>query len=117
MNHPAEIVFKHLRAISARLFELIHDLDARRKLVDEYFRVHPSTSEILGRWYPVLTGHIPMEWVVANDADPKRRILYIHGGSWISGSLSGYRAFISRVSRAAKAAVLSVDYRLAPEHM
>ena len=71
----------------------------------------------MGQWYPVRTGHIPMEWVVANGADPKRRILYIHGGSWISGSLSGYRAFISRVSQAAKAVVLSVDYRLAPEHV
>ncbi|HXE97023.1 MAG TPA: alpha/beta hydrolase [Dongiaceae bacterium] len=117
MNYPTEKVFEHLRDIAARAFEQIHDLAARRKLIDQYFRVHPSTSEILGQSYPVRTGHIPMEWVVADGADPNRRILYIHGGSWISGSISGYRAFISRVSRAAKAAVLSVDYRLAPEHM
>jgi monoterpene epsilon-lactone hydrolase len=117
MNYPTEKVFDHLRTIAVRAFELIHDLDARRKLIDQYFCVHPSTSEILGQWYPVRTGHIPMEWVVANGADPNRRILYIHGGSWVSGSLSGYRAFLSRVSKAAKAVVLSVDYRLAPEHL
>lgn len=116
MNNPTEKVFDHLRSIAARAFELIRDLDARRKLIDQYFCVHPSTSEILGQWYPVRTGHIPMEWVIANTADPNRRILYIHGGSWVSGSLSGYRAFLSRVSQAAKAVVLSVDYRLAPEH-
>ena len=116
MNNPAEKVFDHLRAISVRAFELIHDLDARRKLIDQYFCVHPSTSEIHGQWYPVKTDHIPMEWVVANGADPNRRILYIHGGSWISGSLSGYRAFLSRVSQATGAVVLSVEYRLAPEH-
>ena len=40
----------------------------------------------------------------------------MHGGSWISGSPAGYRAFLSRVSLAAGAAVLAVDYRLAPEH-
>ncbi|WDP92745.1 MAG: alpha/beta hydrolase [Desulfobacter sp.] len=57
-----------------------------------------------------------MEWVIAEGADPHRRILYIHGGSWVSGSLSGYRAFLSRISRAAGAVVLSVDYCLAPEH-
>ncbi len=116
MNDPAEKAFAHLRGIAVRAFELIHDLDARRKLIDQYFRVHPSTSEILGQWHPVRTGHIPMEWVVADGADPSRRILYIHGGSWISGSLAGYRAFASRVSQAAGAAVLAVDYRLAPEH-
>ena len=117
MNNPAEKVFAHLRAIAIRAFELIHDLDARRKLIDQYFCVHPSTSEIYGQWYPVNTGHIPMEWVVANGADPNRRILYIHGGSWISGSLAGYRAFLSRVSQATGAVVLSVDYRLAPENL
>lgn len=117
MNYPTEKVFDHLRAIAVRAFELTHDLDARRKLIDQYFCLHPSTSEIHGQWYPVRTGHIPMEWVVANAADPNRRILYIHGGSWVSGSLAGYRAFLSRVSQAAGAVVLSVDYRLAPEHL
>jgi epsilon-lactone hydrolase len=116
MDSPAEHVFDHLRAISARAFELIHDLDARRKLIDQYFCVHSSTSEMRGQWYPAKAGHIPMEWVVANGADPNRRILYIHGGSWISGSPAGYRAFLSRVSQATGAVVLAVDYRLAPEH-
>lgn len=109
-------VLDHLRAIAVRAFELIHDIDARRQLIDQYFRVHPSTSKVQGQWRPVKTGHISMEWVVANGADPKRRILYLHGGSWISGSLSGYRAFLSRISQATGAVVLSVDYRLAPEH-
>ena len=57
-----------------------------------------------------------MEWVIAEGADSNRRILYVHGGSWISGSPAGYRAFLSRVSQAAGAVVLAVDYRLAPEH-
>lgn len=109
-------VLDHLRSIAARAFELINDIDARRKLIDQYFNVHPSTAVVRGKWYPFKTGAISMEWVIANGADPNRRILYIHGGSWVSGSLSGYRAFLSRVSRATGAVVLSVDYRLAPEH-
>nr|WP_054689420.1 alpha/beta hydrolase fold domain-containing protein [Desulfosarcina cetonica] len=113
---PAEKVIDHLRAISAQAFKLIHDLDARRKLIDRYFCVHPSTSHVHGQWHPVKTDHIPMEWVMASGADAHRRILYIHGGSWISGSLAGYRAFLSRISQATGAVVLAVDYRLAPEH-
>jgi len=116
MSSASEKVFDHLRGIAAQAFELIHDLDARRKLIDQYFRVHPSTSAVIGRHHPVVIDRIPAEWVVADNADPDRRILYIHGGSWISGSLNGYRAFASRISRAAEAAVLVVDYRLAPEH-
>jgi epsilon-lactone hydrolase len=117
MNNPTERVFDHLRAIAVRALELVQDLEAQRRLIDEYFRVDPSTSEVHGQCYPVRAGHIPMEWVVAGAANPNRRILYIHGGSWVSGSLSGYRAFLSRVSLAAQAAVLAVDYRLAPEHI
>jgi acetyl esterase/lipase len=116
MDNPIGRVFDHLRAIADRAFELINDLDARRKLIERYFSAHPSTARIQGRWYPAKAGAIPMEWVVADGVDPGRRILYMHGGSWISGSPAGYRAFLSRVSRAAGAVVLAVDYRLAPEH-
>ena len=116
MDQPTEVVFNHLRSIADQAFKLIHDIDARRKLIEQYFCVHPSTSEIHGQWYPVKAGHIDMEWVVADGADPNRRILYIHGGSWISGSPAGYRAFLSRVSQASGAVVLTVDYRLAPEN-
>lgn len=116
MDKPTEQVFNHLRSIADQAFKLIHDFEARRKLIEQYFCVHPSTSEIHGQWYPVKADQIPMEWVTADNADPNRRILYIHGGSWISGSPAGYRAFLSRVSQAAGAVVLAVDYRLAPEH-
>jgi acetyl esterase/lipase len=116
MDQPIEAVFNHLRSIADQSFKLIHDIEAQRKLIEQYFCVHPSTSEIHGQWYPVKTDHISMEWIVADVADPDRRILYMHGGSWISGSPAGYRAFLSRVSQATGAVVLAVDYRLAPEH-
>ncbi len=116
MDQPTEAVFNHLRSIADQAFTLINDIDARRKLIEQYFCVHPSTSKLQGKWYPVKEGSISMEWIVADGADLNRRILYMHGGSWISGSSAGYRAFLSRISQAAGAVVLSVDYRLAPEH-
>jgi monoterpene epsilon-lactone hydrolase len=116
VDQPTEQVFKHLRALADQAFRLIHDIDARRKLIEQYFCVHPSTADIHGHWFPSKAGPVPMEWIAADDVDPDRRILYMHGGSWISGSSAGYRAFLSRVSQASNAVVLSVDYRLAPEH-
>jgi len=77
MDKSIDKVLDHLRAIADRAFELIDDIDARRKLIEQYFCVHPSTSEIHGQWYPVKTGNISMEWVAADGADPDRRILYI----------------------------------------
>lgn len=56
------------------------------------------------------------EWVIAPNANPQRRILYIHGGAWTAGSSRSHRAITDRLSHVAQAAVFAVDYRLMPEH-
>jgi len=65
---------------------------------------------------PVKVGEIPCEWVVAPGAATDIRVLYIHGGGFISGSGGFYVPLASHLSKFAKCAVLLVDYRLAPEH-
>lgn len=56
------------------------------------------------------------EWVLAPQADSKRRLLYIHGGAWIAGSPTSHRSITDRLSRLTGAAVFALDYRLLPEH-
>ena len=64
----------------------------------------------------IMVGEIPCEWVLAPAADPNLRLLYLHGGGWVSGSGASYLSLAARISAAAKCAVLLPDYRLAPEH-
>lgn len=64
----------------------------------------------------VKVGEIPCEWVLAPGADPDLRLLYLHGGGWVSGSGGNYLPLAADISLAAKCAVLLPDYRLAPEH-
>ncbi len=61
-------------------------------------------------------GEIPCEWVLAPGADPDLRLLYLHGGGFVSGSGGFYLPLAAHISAAAKCAVLLPDYRLAPEH-
>lgn len=56
------------------------------------------------------------EWVLAEGADPNRRLLYLHGGAFMAGSPKSHRPLTERLSRDNGAAVLSVDYRMMPEH-
>ncbi|HUY39880.1 MAG TPA: alpha/beta hydrolase [Candidatus Binataceae bacterium] len=65
---------------------------------------------------PVSAGGVKAEWVAAPGADAGRAILYLHGGGYVIGSINTHRAMAGRISRAAKARVLLIDYRLAPEH-
>ena len=61
-------------------------------------------------------GDMPCEWVVTPNADPDLRLLYLHGGGYVSGSGANYLPLAANISAAAKCAVLLPDYRLAPEH-
>lgn len=61
-----------------------------------------------------VAGHAA-EWVRAPGSQAGRAILYLHGGGYVMGSLTTHRALAGEFSRAAQAAVLLVDYRLAPE--
>ena len=83
-----------------------------RKYVDEAFadRVLDAT------FVPVDAGGVPAEWVLAPGADPRRRLLYIHGGAFVFGSPRSHRTLTSRFSALSGAAVLAIDYRLMPEH-
>ena len=64
----------------------------------------------------VMISDIPCEWVLAPGADSDVRLLYLHGGGWVSGSGGNYLPLAADISAAAKCAVLLPDYRLAPEH-
>lgn len=46
---------------------------------------------------------------------PRALIVYFHGGGWTIGSLDGYDGALRRLANTSGCAVLSVDYRLAPE--
>ena len=56
------------------------------------------------------------DWVLAPGADPDLRLLYLHGGGYVSGSPANYLPLAADLSAAARCAVLLPDYRLAPEH-
>jgi phosphinothricin tripeptide acetyl hydrolase len=65
---------------------------------------------------PVDANGAPAEWTVAEGARDDVAIVYFHGGGYVMGSLNTHRGHCARISQAARARVLTVDYRLAPEH-
>ncbi|HTO58747.1 MAG TPA: alpha/beta hydrolase, partial [Pseudomonadales bacterium] len=64
----------------------------------------------------VSAGGVSAAWITAPNAVRDRTILYLHGGGYVIGSINTHKELASRLSRAAQARVLLIDYRLAPEH-
>jgi acetyl esterase/lipase len=65
---------------------------------------------------PATVNGVKCEWTIAVNSAPSRRILFMHGGAFLLGSPKGHRRFTDQLAKLAKAAVLSVDYRMLPEH-
>lgn len=56
------------------------------------------------------------EWVRAPGVSTQRAILYFHGGAFLTCGLNTHRPLVTRLSKAADAAVLTVGYRKLPSH-
>lgn len=65
---------------------------------------------------PIDVAGRPGEALEPADAVAGRTILHLHGGGYVLGSCSTHRALGTWLARAARARVLTLDYRLAPEH-
>ena len=50
------------------------------------------------------------------DGDPRPLLVFLHGGGFVFGDLESHDAMCRRLCLTARVAVLSVDYRRAPEH-
>jgi acetyl esterase len=50
------------------------------------------------------------------DTDPLPTVVYFHGGGWVLGDLDSHLGHARRICSQVHATVISVDYRLAPEH-
>lgn len=58
--------------------------------------------------------YVPQRLVRSNDGDPL--LVFFHGGGWVVGSIDSHDAPCRVLAEHAGVRVLSVDYRLAPEH-
>ena len=74
------------------------------------------TIDVAARYSRVNAGGVTAEWVAADGASDSMVVLYFHGGGYIIGSPRTHRPMLAHLSRDSGARVLSLDYRLAPEH-
>ena len=76
----------------------------------------PDMESVRDIVIPSRAGGVPARVYSPSSAAPGL-VLYFHGGGWVVGTLDGWDASVRGLAVASGCDVVSVDYRLAPEHV
>ena len=91
-------------------------LAAKRKFFDELGLAREFDCEFRDDIAKIGKVKVSGEWTLPADCDPKRRILYLHGGAHTVGSAISHRPIITNLANRTGCAVFAPNYRLLPEN-
>ncbi len=90
-------------------------VEQHRRFVTVAERLVPDPPSHI-RTIPVDADGVRADMIATPASEGDRHVLFLHGGAFIIGSPKLYRHLTWRIASAARARLLAVDYRLAPEH-
>ena len=95
-----------------------HDIAEIRRTLDEAARLgpRPEVAAVKDLEIPGPAGPIPVRVYRASEQEERPVLVYLHGGGWVICSLETHDVTCRQLANAADCVVVSVDYRLAPEH-
>src|SRR5688572_10896353 len=76
----------------------------------------PEIGSIVDRTIPGPAGEIPVKIFTPTGSAPFPLLVFLHGGGWVIGSPNTHAKLCAELAEGAGVVVMSVDYRLAPEH-
>jgi len=89
-------------------------VDEQRRLLRELLSAQPLPADVTVS--PADLGGVPTAEITIDGIEPRHVVLYFHGGVYAMGEAALAADLASQVARRTDAKVISVDYRLAPEH-
>jgi monoterpene epsilon-lactone hydrolase len=86
----------------------------QRRILKDLVSAQPLPAEVTVT--KAALGNVPTAEVTVDGIEPRHVVLYFHGGVYVIGDAFLAAELASQVGRRTQAKVISVDYRLAPEH-
>jgi epsilon-lactone hydrolase len=86
----------------------------QRRLLRERASARPVPADVTVT--PAELGGVPAAGITIDGIEPRHVVLYFHGGVYVLGDAFQSADLASQIGRRAQARVISLDYRLAPEH-
>ncbi len=90
------------------------DVNEQRRLLRALLSAQPLPPEVTVT--AAALGGVPTAEITVDGVEPRHVVLYFHGGVYVIGDAFLAADLASQVGRRTRARVISVDYRLAPEH-
>ena len=90
------------------------DVNEQRRLLRELTSAQPLPADVTVT--AAALGGVPTAEITIDGIEPRHVVLYFHGGVYVLGDAFQAAGLASQIGRRTRAKVISVDYRLAPEH-
>jgi epsilon-lactone hydrolase len=95
-------------------FPVGSDVNEQRRLLRELLSAQPLPADVT--MTAAALGGVPTAEITVDGIEARHVVLYFHGGVYVMGDAFLAADLASQVGRRTDAKVISVDYRLAPEH-
>jgi len=95
-------------------FPVGSSVDEQRRILRDLTSAQPLPADVTVT--AAALGGIPTAEITIDGIEPRHVVLYFHGGVYVIGDAFLAAGLASQIGRRARAKVISVDYRLAPEH-
>jgi epsilon-lactone hydrolase len=90
------------------------DVSEQRRLLKELISAQPLPAGVTVT--AAVLGGVPTAEVTVDGVAPRHVVLYFHGGVYVLGDAFQAAGLAAQIGRRTQARVISVDYRLGPEH-
>ena len=119
LDHDAEILIKMIQEANRPTFESVGAVAARDLYMAGRKALSPDPmpiAETRDVAIPGSGGPIPARLYRSAKNGTLPVLVFLHGGGWVVGNIDSHEAMCRHLANRAECAVLSVDYRMGPEH-
>jgi acetyl esterase len=117
LDAQAQRVIEAMTALNLKPVESSTPDEARESIRSRTAALGPfeDVAAVADHRVPVAGGEITVRAYSPGGPGPHPALVYYHGGGWVIGDLYTHDGLCRSLTNAARCAVVSVDYRLAPE--
>jgi len=118
LDPQAKAVLEQMAALGDPPLGTLSPEETRRAMADRRAAMPPGepVAKTEDRGVPGPVGEIPVRIYTPEGSGPFPVLVYFHGGGWVIGDIESHDASVRALTNRSGCVVVSVDYRLAPEH-